>query len=114
MSAAAANGGRVDAAGGASGAYGAMIGKIRSRLMTRRDIVCEKITDYPTPIADADEAFDALIAERERTFSELRAIAALEAGGVDWPGREPRCRRQGHIRDGDRAKRVRTRRREGE
>lgn len=88
---------------GDGGASAAMIGRIRSRLLTCRDVVCGKITDYPTPVADDDDVFNGLLAERDRIFDELRALAAMEEGGGEAAVllafvRESRC-----LEPGDRA-----------
>ncbi len=59
---------------------GRMIGKIRMRLLTRRDVLCEEITTYPTPIAACDVHFNRLLEERDLTFRELQALDRLKAG----------------------------------
>ena len=57
-----------------------MIGKIRMRLLSRRDVLCEEITTYPTPITACDVHFNRLLEERDRTFLELQTLDKLTAG----------------------------------
>ena len=59
-----------------------MIGKIRMRLLSRRDVLCEEITTYPTPITACDVHFNRLLEERDVTFRELRALDALTPGAT--------------------------------
>ena len=53
--------------------------EIRRHLESRRDNVCEEITNHPTPIPACDVHFNRLLEERTKIFQELGRLDKLQA-----------------------------------